>query len=109
LAHDGEQGLGFAAWGPPRDRDAPSGTAELYAIYLEWAAAGTGVATALLNAVRHEMAQAGHERALLWVLSANARARGFYERERWTADGSRKIVNLGGAELAAVRYATAVP
>jgi L-amino acid N-acyltransferase YncA len=109
LAEQDEQGLGFAAWGPARDRDAGHGSAELYAIYLELAAAGTGLATALLEAACREMRQQGYERALLWVLSANARARRFYERSGWTGDGSRKVVNLRGTELEAVRYEIPVP
>jgi GNAT superfamily N-acetyltransferase len=109
LAHSAEQGLGFAAWGPARDPDVGPGTAELYAIYLELPAAGTGIAGALLAAACSEMAQDGYGQALLWVLSANPRARRFYERTGWTEDGSRKLVNLRGTELEAVRYATVIP
>jgi len=109
LAEQDARGLGFAAWGPARDRDAGPGSAELYAIYLELAAAGTGVAGAILEVVCREMRQQGYARALLWVLSANPRARRFYERNGWTVDGSRKVVNLRGTELEAVRYETVVP
>lgn len=108
LALRDEQGLGFAAWGPARDRDAGPGTAELYAMYLELVATGTGLAAALLAAACAEMVREGHVRALLWVLAANPRARRFYERSGWTADGSRKTVNLRGTELEAVRYASAL-
>ncbi len=106
LAERDAHGLGFAAWGPARDRDVGPGTAELYAIYLELEAAGSGVATTLLKAASSEMGDQGHSRAILWVLSANPRARRFYERNGWNSDGSRKIVNLRGTELEAVRYAT---
>jgi L-amino acid N-acyltransferase YncA len=109
LAHRADQGIGFAAWGPARDRDARPGTAELYAIYLELVAAGTGVAGALMTAVCSEMACEGYARALLWVLAANPRARRFYERTGWTVDGARKVVTLRGTELEVVRYATVVP
>jgi GNAT superfamily N-acetyltransferase len=109
LAEEDELGMGFAAWGPARDPDARQGTVELYALYLELAAAGSGVATALVSAVTREMHEHGHARATLWVLEGNARARRFYERSGWRDEGSRKIVKLRGTELVAVRYAIAVP
>jgi ribosomal protein S18 acetylase RimI-like enzyme len=37
---------------------------------------------------------AGHERARLWVLEQNARARRFYERHGWYADGSSRVVEF---------------
>lgn len=109
LAEEDELGVGFAAWGPARDPDARQGTAELYALYLELAAAGSGVATALVSAVTREMHEHGHDRATLWVLEANARARRLYQRSGWRGDGSRKTVKLRGTELVAVRYAIAIP
>ncbi len=109
LAENDREPVGFAAWGPARDADARGvGAAELYAIYLERTAAGTGVAAALLRAVRGEMLEQGHARAVLWVLAANPRARRFYERSGWTRDGRSKVVNLRGVELDAVRYETAL-
>jgi GNAT superfamily N-acetyltransferase len=108
LAEQDGRGVGFAAWGPVRDADLDPATAELYAIYLDPAAAGTGVATALMAAAAGEMRQQGRARAVLWVLAANPRARRFYERGGWVVDGSRKTVTLRGASLEAVRYALAL-
>ncbi len=41
-----------------------------------------------LDALREE----GVQTARLWVLEHNRRARRFYERRGWTADGSTRIV-----------------
>ncbi|WP_248358634.1 GNAT family N-acetyltransferase [Anaeromyxobacter oryzae] len=100
--------IGFAAWGPPRDADVGADTAELYALYLEREAAGTGAAHSLMVRARAEMCEHRYARAVLWVLAANPRARRFYEKEGWAVDGAEKTVNLRGTELQAVRYATAV-
>lgn len=108
VAVRGDELLGFSAWGPSRDDDAEPGLAELYAIYLEQAAVGTGVAEALMHGALREMAVQGFGEATLWVLSRNPRARRFYERLGWQVDGRSKRVTLKGSDLEAVRYRTAV-
>jgi GNAT superfamily N-acetyltransferase len=73
-------------------------TGELQALYVVPQAWGSGVAGAL-----HETAldwirgRAGE--AILWVGEANARARGFYEREGWRVDGETRESPLGPREL----------
>lgn len=109
VAERGEALLGFAAWGPARDADARPALAELYAIYLEQAAAGTGIAEALMASALGEMASQGFDEATLWVLGQNPRARRFYERGGWRLDGAAKTVNLLGSVLEAVRYRRVVP
>jgi hypothetical protein len=37
--------------------------------------------------------------AYLWVVEANARARRFYEREGWSADGAMRASSFGSTEL----------
>jgi L-amino acid N-acyltransferase YncA len=100
----GDDLLGFAAWGPSRDDDAAPGLAELYAIYLEQAAVGTGVAEALMVRALREMAAQCFAEATLWVLSQNPRARRFYERLGWRLDGRTRTVDLRGSVLEAIRY-----
>ena len=39
----------------------------------------------------------------LWVLADNARARRFYERHGWTADGASQALTIPGAPIE-VRY-----
>lgn len=104
VAEEDGRAVGFAAWGPTRDTDAPPGSAELYSIYLERVAAGRGIADALVSAALKEVQREGLAPVFLWVLAANPRARAFYVRHGWRLDGGRKLVNLLGTELEAVRY-----
>jgi hypothetical protein len=49
------------------------------------------------------LTDAGYERAVLWVLEANARARQFYEKAGWAPDGASNVLDgLGG--VVEVRY-----
>jgi GNAT superfamily N-acetyltransferase len=48
---------------------------------------GTGLADELHGHVVERWRAAGTTRAKLWVLAQNTRARRFYERHGWTADG----------------------
>ena len=93
---------GFASVGPARDEDAQRGEKEIYSIYLEPGAWGRGVARELLRTV---IAEAGSRTPLsLWVLADNSRARHFYRRNGFVADGVERYDELGGAQLLKVRY-----
>jgi GNAT superfamily N-acetyltransferase len=50
---------------------------------------GTGLANELLEWAETRMVAAGFARAYLWCARSNGRARRFYERAGWTADGRR--------------------
>jgi GNAT superfamily N-acetyltransferase len=58
--------------------DLPAG--EVYGFYLHPDAWGSGAADVLMNACLGELRGRGFERAILWVLRDNPRARRFYER-----------------------------
>jgi GNAT superfamily N-acetyltransferase len=78
---------------------------ELRDIYVrprEW---GSGVAAALLDAAVDALADLGATEAVLWVGEKNARARRFYEKHGWTADGTTRASELGPIE---VRYRTSL-
>jgi ribosomal protein S18 acetylase RimI-like enzyme len=92
--------VGFCACGPTRDADVP-GRAELYAIYIHPSWWGRGAGTALMEASRLALLDDGYTEAVLWVLEANRRARAFYERSGWVADGANKRYQSGAR---AVRY-----
>ena len=93
---DGEI-IGFAVVGPSRDPEPPVPD-ELYAVYVREYWYGSGVAQALLDAV------VGEKPASLWVLEDNARARAFYERNGFVADGAREwYAGLGAWEVRMVR------
>ncbi|TXR52866.1 GNAT family N-acetyltransferase [Quadrisphaera setariae] len=108
VAVDGEgRVLAFCSCGPSRDEDAAEGTGEVYALYADPDAWGAGAGFAAHRGVLRRVAERGFEAATLWVLEGNTRARQFYERQGWvldTAPGSRKTEEIGGAELAEVRY-----
>ena len=46
----------------------------------------------------------GFAESVLWVLPGNVRARRFYERAGWTADGAEKISEVFGVTVPEVRY-----
>ena len=110
VAEDPSDGhvCGWTSVGPLRpdgcaDLDAAT-TGELWALNLEPEAWGRGIATALMAAAVAQLQAAGHDEAILWVLVTNARARRFYEREGWAADGATKVDVHDGIELREVRY-----
>ena len=94
--------VGFASWGPSRDEDAEHATQEIYAIYLEPESWGHGVARELMRAVLADVGEAAP--VTLWVLSDNARARHFYRRHGFTADGVERMEQLGADACLEVRY-----
>lgn len=66
----------------------------LEALYVLPAAWGTGQADELHGAAVAQLRRSGVEHARLWVLEGNARARRFYERHGWTADGTSRVVEF---------------
>jgi L-amino acid N-acyltransferase YncA len=94
--------LGFASYGPSRDEDAEDGDLELYAIYLDLEAWGRGVARELIRTILAEV-PAGVPMSL-WVLDQNERARHFYRRHGFQADGVDRIDEIGGSPVTEVRY-----
>src|SRR4029450_3976228 len=87
--------VGIAIWGRA------GRTCELAALYVVPGAWGSGAARMLLDAVLTAMRVRGAEDAFLWVGEANARARRFYEREGWAADGGARAGPGGPRELRA--------
>jgi GNAT superfamily N-acetyltransferase len=94
---DGEV-IGFAWAGPSRDADR-RGALELFTIYVLRRHHGIGAGQGLLDAA------IGSANASLWMLEDNPRARAFYERNGFVADGASKDDDrLGGAhEIRLVR------
>jgi GNAT superfamily N-acetyltransferase len=72
---------------------------ELRDLYVVPAAWGTGVGAELMGVALDWIAARGAPEALLWVGEANLRARRFYEREGWAADGETRTSPLGPVEL----------
>jgi RimJ/RimL family protein N-acetyltransferase len=107
-------GLGaFCAVGPVRDeaRDARPGvrTGELYALYADPLALGLGAGPAAHDAGVTQLGALGYRHAVLWVLSANPRARAFYARRGWRRDDLPERSDHDGVRLPVVRYSRQPP
>lgn len=103
----GDQVLAFCSHGRSRDEGAVGSTGELYGMYADPDAWGTGAGAAAHDEAVRRLVARGFRRATLWVLERNARGRRFYERQGWlldTSPGSRKTEEIGGADLVEVRY-----
>ncbi|HEX4213788.1 MAG TPA: GNAT family N-acetyltransferase [Candidatus Dormibacteraeota bacterium] len=97
--------VAFAAVGPGGD---PPGVGKLYAINVDPDEQGHGVGRTLLEAAEQVLAGLGFAEAVLWVLPANERARRFYERAGWRAEGVERTVDVLGVTVPEVRYRTSL-
>lgn len=104
VVEDATGPVGFADVGPARDDDVPA-AGEVYAIYLDPPAWGRGLGGQLLRAAAGALRARGFEAGVLWVLEANARARGFYEAMGWVDDGRRTFASVLDLQVLEVRYA----
>jgi ribosomal protein S18 acetylase RimI-like enzyme len=96
---DGEV-VGFCSvTAPSRDADAPEGTAEIPAIYVEPDRRRGGIGAALLDAALVALEAAGWRRVTLWVIATNAAARAFYAHYGFAPDGASQTVEALGASL----------
>lgn len=93
---------GYALTAPARDEDA-AGLGELEAIYLGPDARGRGLGRPLLDAALAELAAAGFGTVFLWVLTANASARRFYERAGFWPDGVVRTLDFDGNPIEEIR------
>lgn len=84
VAEVGDRVMGVVQAGASDD----PGAAVLRGLYVEPAAQGAGLGTALYDHAIAELRAAGHAAATLWVFTGNGHARGFYERRGWTPDGT---------------------
>jgi GNAT superfamily N-acetyltransferase len=96
VAVDGDRIVGFSYLGP----DETPGVMILNAIHVDPAYVGHGVGKRLMvDALAHL-----GERAVLWVLAGNDRARRFYARGGWTFDGTTRVEDWGGVPVSQLRY-----
>jgi ribosomal protein S18 acetylase RimI-like enzyme len=108
VAEAGGRVVGWASHGPCRDGGSAAGDAELYALYVDPDHLGTGAGRALLLECVRQGTALGRSRMFLWVLKENTRARRFYERAGFRADGAEEPFEAGGALVPEVRYAAAL-
>ena len=94
--------VGFVSVGASRDA---AGEGELYAIYVDPDHWGTGAGRELIRTGEEWLRSHGFQRATLWVLADNPRARRFYEIAGWSLDGTERTGEHLGVETHEVRYA----
>jgi GNAT superfamily N-acetyltransferase len=100
---DGEI-VGWACHGPYRNGEVLTTDAELYAIYVDPDRFGAGAGRTLIGESIRRCTAAGHPRMYLWVLEENMRARRFYERSGFRADGTEVPFDVDGVAVPEVRY-----
>jgi GNAT superfamily N-acetyltransferase len=97
--------VAIASVGPFRRSTGPGDpTGELWMLNADPAVFGTGAGPAVHAIALDRLAAAGHRRAVLWVVRDNPRARRFYEREGWRADGHEIVADMGGSAVIELRY-----
>ena len=105
VAVPGPDLLGFAGFCPTRDHDQYDvRVGEIKQIYLLPEAWGKGLGQRLMSTAVRRMAEAGYAQATLWALATNVRARRFYEKTGWVADGATKSEDVDGFPIVQVRY-----
>lgn len=81
-----------------------AGWGEIFAIYIHPEHWGEGVGRELIVAGESTILASGFDRALLWVLEQNRRARAFYERQGWSLGKPIRVESIGGDQVNEVRY-----
>lgn len=107
LVTDGDDGMvsGICLAGPAAHDGAPASLGEVHLIYVHPDHWDTGAGRALMIAALDFLRSAGFSDAILWVLTANDRARRFYERGGWTPDGVTRVDEIAaGLEVHETRY-----
>ncbi len=107
VAEVGGEVVGFAQLGAVREEDV-AGLGELFAIYVRPEAWGRGAGQALMAETLARLRAEGFPEAILWVIENNPRARLFYERCGWHADGGVKEEEWLGTTVREVRYRIAL-
>ena len=102
--------VGFARILPALDaHNPPPAACEISHLYVAPESQSMGVGQALLSRSFEDIVERGVERAVLWVLEKNYRARAFYERAGFRLDGARRVdAELLGGKTPEVRYQLSV-
>ena len=95
---------GFVRTGTSRDHGADVHTGELRGLYVHPDHWRSGHGHALHQEALNVLWRTDLTSATLWVLTANVRARQFYEKHGWLPDGARKTDQRGDEILREARY-----
>lgn len=80
------------------------GWGEIMSIYVLPEQFRKGYGTTLFSYLTDQLQKSGYSKIYLWVLEDNQRARGFYESMGLQTNGDRIVQNIGGKDLAEIRY-----
>lgn len=94
--------IGFLTITVARDDDLNESFYEIVGLYLVPEHIGAGYGKQTMDWIKKEIKSRGYDKISLWVLEENNRARRFYEKLGFKADG--KIKPSGLAETLEVRY-----
>ena len=108
VAVENEVICGFATTGPCRDGGADD-AGELFALYVDPDAWGTGVGRRLLVEARAQLVRRRFTEGVLWVLVGNDRAQRFYGIDGWVADERRRTEEIWGVSVDEVCYRRDLP
>ncbi|MFF9126414.1 GNAT family N-acetyltransferase [Streptomyces sp. NPDC014889] len=100
--------VGWACLGRSGGGGTRTAVGELYALYVQPSLVGAGIGRTLLDAVHAQARAHGVSLMLLWVLTGNTRARRFYDRAGYTADGAVQSDDYDGVSVSEVRYRRAL-
>ncbi|MFD6228780.1 GNAT family N-acetyltransferase [Streptomyces sp. NPDC060232] len=102
----GDRGpVGWVCFGPSRGDISGAGrVGEVHALYVAPDLIGTGIGRGLLAEAHAAMRDQGCAASALWVLQDNRRARRFYARAGYAADGATQEDVYDGVTLAELRY-----
>ncbi|MFE2283666.1 GNAT family N-acetyltransferase [Streptomyces sp. NPDC059443] len=97
--------VGWLCFGPCRS-EVPGleRAGEVYALYVSPDLIGRGIGRELLSEAHARMKGQGFEASALWVLRDNRRARNFYERAGYQADGAAQDDVYDEITLSELRY-----
>lgn len=97
---DQDQVLGYCSQAAADDE----GWGEIRAIYVHPDHQRLGYGTRLLGAGLSGLQERGFERALLWVIDSNDRARRFYQEKGFVVGAPFRIEDIGGTQVTLLRY-----
>ncbi|MGN6253584.1 MAG: GNAT family N-acetyltransferase [Solirubrobacterales bacterium] len=103
VAVEGDEILGFVAFGPSRDADTPE-AGEIFALYIDPPRWGSGVGRLLMREARKRLRERGFSEGTLWVLEGNEQAERFYRSEGWQPDGAEREEDPYGPVVTVRRF-----
>jgi GNAT superfamily N-acetyltransferase len=110
IALEGDNRVGFAAFGPDADRlsddPEPEHTAAISTLLVEprWGRRGHG--SRLLAAIAELAGTGGMRRLVTWVAAGDAASLEFYRTAGWDADGAQRGLDTGAGTVAELRLHT---